>query len=248
MNTIPMVTPATEPRQPLTPMAMIERALEIGASPDALEKLMNLQERWQGAEAKRAFGESMVSAQAVMRPISADASNPQTRSKYASYHGLDRVLRPIYSAHGFSVSFDTGPTEEPTSIMVIAYVTHKDGHMQPFQIPMPADGKGAKGGDVMTKTHATGAAITYGRRYLLGMIFNIAVGEDYDGNVPSSDNETLTAEQFRLINELLEKTNSDEGAMLAFVRASDLESMSQSQAKKAIAAMQHKLKTKAAKP
>jgi hypothetical protein len=45
---------------------------------------------------------------------------------------------------------------------------------------MPADGKGAKGGDVMTKTHAIGAAVTYGKRYLLGMIFNIAVGGDVD--------------------------------------------------------------------
>jgi hypothetical protein len=31
---------------------------------------------------------------------------------------------------------------------------------------MPGDGKGAKGGDVMTKTHATGAALSYGQRYL----------------------------------------------------------------------------------
>ena len=48
---------------------------------------------------------------------------------------------------------------------------------------MPADGKGAKGGDVMTKTHASGAAISYGSRYLLKAIFNLAIGEeDADGN------------------------------------------------------------------
>ena len=35
----------------------------------------------------------------------------------------------------------------------------------------------------MTKTHATGAATQYGMRYLLKMIFNVAVGEnDKDGN------------------------------------------------------------------
>lgn len=55
--------------------------------------------------------------------------------------------------------------------------------MKPYQIDMPADGKGAKGGDVMTKTHATGAAASYGMRYLLKMIFNVAIGEeDRDGN------------------------------------------------------------------
>ncbi len=53
---------------------------------------------------------------------------------------------------------------------------------------MPADGKGAKGGDVMTKTHAVGAAKSYGKRYLLKDIFNIAIGEeDTDGNVPKAD-------------------------------------------------------------
>jgi hypothetical protein len=43
---------------------------------------------------------------------------------------------------------------------------------------MPADGKGAQGGDVMTKTFATGAGMSYGARYLLKFIWNIAVGED----------------------------------------------------------------------
>jgi hypothetical protein len=51
---------------------------------------------------------------------------------------------------------------------------------------MPADGKGARGNDVMTKTHATGSAVSYGMRYLLKMIFNVSSGEaDDDGNAAS---------------------------------------------------------------
>jgi hypothetical protein len=57
---------------------------------------------------------------------------------------------------------------------------HLGGHVKPYQVDMPADGKGAKGGDVMTKTHATGSALSYGMRYLLKLIFNVAVGEDDD--------------------------------------------------------------------
>ena len=49
-------------------------------------------------------------------------------------------------------------------------------------------GKGAKGGDVMTKTHAFGSGTSYGMRYLLKMIFNVAIGEeDDDGNSASGD-------------------------------------------------------------
>ena len=47
---------------------------------------------------------------------------------------------------------------------------------------MPIDTKGARGGDVMTRTHATGSALTYGKRYLLIAMFNLAIEEDDDGN------------------------------------------------------------------
>lgn len=68
-------------------------------------------------------------------------------------------------------------------VRVLCYVAHAQGHSRTYHIDMPADGKGAKGGDVMTKTHAVGAGASYGMRYLLKMIFNVAVGEDdADGN------------------------------------------------------------------
>jgi hypothetical protein len=70
---------------------------------------------------------------------------------------------------------------------VICRVSHQNGHSRTYQIDMPADGKGAKGGDVMTKTHATGSAVSYGMRYLLKMIFNIAVSDkDDDGNAAAN--------------------------------------------------------------
>jgi hypothetical protein len=64
-------------------------------------------------------------------------------------------------------------------------VAHRDGYSREYSIDMPADGKGARGNDVMTKTHATGSATTYGRRYLLMMIFNLSV-EDDDGNAAAN--------------------------------------------------------------
>ena len=68
---------------------------------------------------------------------------------------------------------------------VLCYVSHSAGHTRTYQCDMPSDGKGAKGNDVMTKTHAAGSAASYGMRYLLKMIFNIAIGEDdTDGNPP----------------------------------------------------------------
>src|SRR5262245_41093248 len=38
------------------------------------------------------------------------------------------------------------------------------------------------GGDVMSRTHATASACSYGMRYLATMIFNLSIDRDDDGN------------------------------------------------------------------
>jgi hypothetical protein len=167
---------------------VIERA---ATNPDVdiekMERLFAMHERILGTQAEAMFNQEMSAAQSKMGRISADATNPQTHSKYATYGMLDSVLRPIYTEHGFALSFGTEDAPTPESVRVVCCVSHRAGHSRHYRIDMPADGKGAKGGDVMTKTHATGAAATYGMRYLLKMIFNVAIGEDdTDGNRPNS--------------------------------------------------------------
>lgn len=170
-------------------ISVIERAAtNPDVDIDKFERLMAMSERLNAKNSETLFNQAMSDAQAAMRPISADATNPQTRSKYASYARLDSALRPIYTANGFSLSFDTGKDAPQDTVRVLCYVAHRAGHSRTYHVDMPADGKGAKGGDVMTKTHATGAGMSYGMRYLLKMIFNVAVGEDdRDGNAPTDD-------------------------------------------------------------
>jgi hypothetical protein len=165
-------------------MLMFERlASDPNASVEKIERLMALWERGEARKSEVQFNAAMSEAQREMRPVMADAYNPQTKSKYASYEALDRRLRPIYTAHGFGLSFGTADSPHELHVRVTCLVTHAAGHSRPYHIDMPADGKGAKGGDVMTRTHATGSAVSYGMRYLLKMIFNVAVGdEDDDGN------------------------------------------------------------------
>lgn len=165
-------------------VAMVERlATRQDVDVEKLQALLTIQERILGKRAETAFSAAMSKAQAEMRRIAADSNNPQTRSQYASYGAIDRVLRPIYTEHGFSISFDTGESPREDFVRMLAIVAHKDGFSRTYHADIPADGKGAKGGDVMTKTHAFGAATTYGMRYLLKMVFNVAIGEDdTDGN------------------------------------------------------------------
>lgn len=175
---------------------------------DKMERLMQMHERLVARDAEQAFNIAMKEAQQEMRPVAADADNPQTRSKYASYAKLDGALRPIYTKHGFALSFDEGDTDKPDHIRVLCYVTHDGGFTRTYRKDMPADGKGAKGGDVMTKTHASGAADSYGARYLLRKIFNVAVGgDDKDGNTPQG-NVISEQQRFDLLA-LLEQTGTE---------------------------------------
>lgn len=54
---------------------------------------------------------------------------------------------------------------------------------------------------IKTKTHATGSAVSYGMRYLLKMIFNIAVSDrDDDGNAAAqTGGGVITPEQSKEI-------------------------------------------------
>lgn len=174
---------------------MIERAArDPSVDIDKMERLIAVHERMVSKKAEADFNDAMTACQREIRAVSADATNPQTRSKYASYAKLDGLLRPIYTKHGISISYGTEDTPKAECVRVIAYVA-RGGYTRIYRVDMPADGKGAKGGDVMTKTHATGAAMAYGSRYLLKSIFNVAVGEDdTDSNPPSKMGEKAKAD------------------------------------------------------
>lgn len=168
--------------------AIISAATDPSVNVEKMERLLAMHERITAKDAEQKFNASMVEAQSRMGRITADAVNPQTRSKYATYAQLDRHVRPIYTAQGFSLSFNAGTDAPEGHVRVLCYASHAAGHTRTYQCDMPADGKGAKGNDVMTKTHASGSAMSYGMRYLLKLIFNIAVGEDDDdGNTAGGD-------------------------------------------------------------
>lgn len=157
-------------------------ARDPSADIDKLERLLQAREREEARKASRSFSAALVQAQAEMGPVSKDTANQQTRSRYASYAALDRAVRPIYTKHGFGLSFTTSDAPGAEQVRIVCHVCHTEGHITDYHIDMPVDGKGARGGDVMTKTHAMGSGVSYGMRYLLKMIFNLATDGDDDGN------------------------------------------------------------------
>ena len=214
------VEPIPAPTEAAALVHMIDRAARDPAIDLVrLERLMEMRKEIRREEAESEFNQAMAVVQGKMRAVAADANNPQTRSKYASYFALDKAIRPIYSAEGIALSFDTEDSPKDDHVRVVCYVT-RGAHTRKYHCDMPADGKGAKGGDVMTKTHAAGSAFTYGQRYLLKMIFNIAIGDDNDGN--AGPGAAITQDQADDLQALVESVGADKAKFLRFFRVEQI--------------------------
>lgn len=173
--------PPALPENPTTMdiIAMASRDPSVDVA--KMRELLAMKREEDQLEAKLAFERAMTRLQDAVEVVVKDKVNKETHSKFASYQALDAMIRPLYLEHGFNITFDTEESTAQDMVVVVCDVTHKKGYTRRYRVPLPADGKGAKGGGVMTRVHAVGSALTYGKRYLLGLIFNIVIGDD-DGN------------------------------------------------------------------
>ena len=239
------LTLAPEQSRDMTPMGMIQAAfsaaIQQGAALEVVDRILRAQKDMIEHQELIAFNDALARVQAKCRRIGVDRENPQTHSMYATFDKLDDAIRPLYIAENLSLTFDTEDCEKADTVRVICDVS-LGGYTRRYRIEMPADGKGAKGNDVMTKTHATGSAISYGKRYLLTMIFNLKVGVvDDDGNAAGNRNGQQMNDQafiehqdnienagtleelhkFYLAAVKAAKAIGDQGAEAAFIKSKD---------------------------
>ena len=230
-------------KQETSPAEMIKAAVAGGADLDKLEKLLNLQERWEANEAKKAYNSAMVEVHRDIPLITKTLKNPLTHSSYAA---LDRIIsktKAIYTSQGFSISFYEGQTEKPEHIRICADVIHRLGHKETYYYDVPLDGVGIKGNANMTKIHAKASSTSYGRRYLMCMIWNTPTGDD-DGNAASV--ELITDIQLENIKRQMKElgVEKQEKKFLEFLEVEKLEDIPKSSYKKAEDALEAKRQAK----
>ena len=240
--TLPPKTKVLTVIKPARPMTESEALLQFikksavdhTVDTDKLQTVVNLYNQQRERQTETEFFDAMSAAQSSMDPVRRDCYNPQTKSRYASYAALDAKIRPIYSRHGFALSFNTAETSA-ADLLVVTCVCAKGGHKEHYRFPVPVSSKGPQGKEFMTPTHAQMSAKTYGMRALLGMIFNIATIDD-DGNAAGAG-PTVSAEQLIELEALLEQTKTDIDRFCAFLRITELGALPASrfaEAKKAL--------------
>lgn len=127
---------------------------------------------------------------------------------YTPLEDIVNIVRPILSNYGFSVSFNN-EQESAGFIKVTCQLRHKAGHMIENMLTLPTEAA-TKG---MNAMQAIGAAISYGKRYTLCGILNIATTADDCNNGFSTNAKVELAKKYltdKQLERAIEHINSGE--------------------------------------
>lgn len=171
-----------------SPAGMMLAAMSRGASLEQVEKMMDLQERWERREAEKAFRDSFAAFRGlnVIIPKTKYVDRGRAGSFHqAEYDEVCRRLSPALSAHGFSFRHDQkfgsrkwmtdGADSDIAWVYVTCYLEHKAGHAEVLTLEGPPGDLSAN-----TATQNMQATASYLKRQSLLSITGTATGGEDD--------------------------------------------------------------------
>ena len=206
---------------PATPDALMRLAVETGADVERLDKLMQLQERWQAGQARQAFLAALADFQrdcpALPKTKEVKKRDGGLLYKFAPLPEICATISATEHTCGFTHRFDQ-EDHENGAVTVKCIIAHRAGHAETTSVTIPPT-KGQNTNEAQNK----GIMISYGRRYALCGAYGMVTGDpDTDGNVPP---EMISADQAVEFAELAEQTGTDLGPILAWMGCDSCETM-----------------------
>lgn len=179
------------------PVNLISQAISSGASVDALEKLMQLQERWEAKEASKSFKQAMTDFQAKKPKLvkndvvdaTSKTSGVRINFKYNSLGAIQSAVDPVLSECGLSYRWEQ--VERDGRIEITCIVSHILGHTERTSLSAPLDKSGSK-----NEIQSIGSTVSYLKRYTLEGALGLASDKDRDG-VTAVELPELTPENAR---------------------------------------------------
>lgn len=174
-----------------TPAYMLQLAVEQGADLAKLEKLMDLQERWEANQAKKSYLAALAEFKKDPPKVIKDLVNKQYGSKYSSLANLVNTVNESLGKYGLNAAWDF---DQATGIKVTCSLSHVMGHKESVCLQAPPDTSGSKNPIQQIKS-----TITYLQSVTFSAVTGIVAGDataDDDGN--GSDPKAadiITAEQ-----------------------------------------------------
>lgn len=216
MNTVQKIEPQPEPRAltAVTPMDMLNRAIETGAGLEMVEKLMGLQERWEANQARKSFDEAIALAKSEIKPILKTRTGHT--GKYEDLAAIATEVDPILSKHGLSYRYRARQDEK---VHVTCVLSHKSGYSEETELSEKPDA-----GPSRNAIQALGSCLTYLQRYSLKLALGLSASKDDDGKTAGKVDDTppapgaITQEQQDNIRDLLEVKGASVAAFLNWAK------------------------------
>lgn len=196
----------------VTPMDLLQKAMDTGADLDKLEKLMDMQDRYEAGQARKAFVSALNAFKEDPPEIQKNKTiehNGKLISKYAGLDQVSRVIGAALTAHGLSHRWDTEQGEGGISVTCI--LTHEQGHSEKTTLKAGADTGGAK-----NNIQALGSTLTYLQRYTLLAATGMSVGDTDDDGGAGGMGETIDETQKDILLKMLRDTGTDTKKFLKF--------------------------------
>lgn len=180
--------PAVTTSQAVTPMRLLEIATHQNADIDKLKQLMDLHERWERNEARKAFDAAIAAAKAEIpvirknREVDFTSQKGRTHYRYEDLAEIARTVDPILARHGLSYRFKTS-SQPNEPVTVTCRVSHRDGHAEENSLSAGRDDSGNK-----NSIQAVGSTLTYLQRMTLKAALGLAASSDDDGRGAGNGN------------------------------------------------------------
>jgi hypothetical protein len=220
---------------PITPMAMLAQAIERGMPVETVDKLMALNERWEAAQARKAFFEAFAAfkSEAIIVARNKDITDgPLKGKRYAELFSFVEAVTPALSRNGLSHSWEI-TKDDKDWIEVTCKIEHVSGHGKVVAMGGPPDTGGAK-----NAIQARVSTVTYLERVTLKAACGIAEqGDDLDGRAPSV---AITAEQVGTLRSLIVEVAADIPRFCKFMKVERIEDIPQRDYAKARLALEAK--------
>jgi hypothetical protein len=165
------------------PMRLLELAVSQNLDLDKLKQLMDLQERWERNEARKAFVVAMNEFKKAPptilknKQVSFGKGDSATKYNHATLDGVCEAVTKALSEHGISHRWQV--QQEQSAIRVTCILTHDMGHSEETTLVGGPDTSGSK-----NAIQAIGSTVTYLQRYTLLAATGLAA-EDDDGRSAS---------------------------------------------------------------
>jgi len=184
----------SQPAAAVTPMSLVQMAVEQNADLDKLERLMDMQTRWEANEARKAFNAAIAKFRAECPPIK--KTKQAHNSKYAGLSETVEQIKPHLEACGLSYSWHTN--QSGGAVSVTCKVTHVLGHSDETTLFSEPDTSGSK-----NSIQSIGSAVSYLQRYTLASILGLAATDEFD-----DDGAGVDALDVESVIELLESAKT----------------------------------------